>query len=112
MGGASSATGYLLREERSVLSMLRSLGRRKVRLPPKRARAGKQSAKELIALLVAMVVLVGAGVAYAANTYPAHYSAIKGGDHPGKDDPLLAEGIDALLGRWLGDNEDPGEPAD
>jgi hypothetical protein len=40
----------------------------KCRLPLKRGRAGTQTAKELIALLVAMVVLVGAGVAYAANT--------------------------------------------
>jgi hypothetical protein len=31
-------------------------------------------AKELIALLVTMMVLVGAGMAYAANTYPAHYA--------------------------------------
>jgi hypothetical protein len=33
----------------------------------------------LIALLVVMLVLVGAGVAYAANTYPAHCGASKGG---------------------------------
>ncbi len=51
----------------------------KWRLPLKRGRAGTQTAKELIALLVAMVVLVGAGVAYAANTYPAHYAASEGG---------------------------------
>jgi hypothetical protein len=31
-----------------------------------------QRVKKLIALLVAMVVLLGAGVAYAANSYPAH----------------------------------------
>jgi hypothetical protein len=61
--------------------------------------------------LVVMVVLVVAGLAYAANTYPAHYSASKG-DHPGKDDALLAEGVDGLVGRWLGDAEDPGEPPD
>jgi hypothetical protein len=36
----------------------------------------------------------------------------KGRDYPGKDDSLLAEGVDALLGRRLGDDEDPGEPAD
>ena len=59
-----------------------------------------------------MLMLVGACIAYAANTYPAHYAAIKGGDHPGKDDSLLAEGVDGLVGRWLGDDEDPGEPAD
>ena len=84
----------------------------KWRLPLKRGRAGTQTAKELIALLVAMVALVGAGVAYAANTYPAHYAASEGGDHPGKDDSLLAEGVDGLVGGWLGDAEDPGEPAD
>ena len=38
------------------------------------------SSKELIALLVAMLVLVGLDVAYAANTYPAYHAAIKGGD--------------------------------
>jgi hypothetical protein len=38
------------------------------------------SSKELIALLVAMLVLVGLDVAYAANTYPAYYAAIEGGD--------------------------------
>jgi hypothetical protein len=37
-----------------------------------------QEAKELIALVAAMVVLVGAAVAYAANTYPTHYAASKG----------------------------------
>jgi hypothetical protein len=31
-----------------------------------------QIVKKLIALLVAMVVLAGAGVAYAANSCPAH----------------------------------------
>jgi hypothetical protein len=36
----------------------------------------------------------------------------QGGGHPGKDNALLAEGVDALLGRWLGDDEDPGEPPD
>jgi hypothetical protein len=34
------------------------------------------------------------------------------GDHPGKDDTLRAEGVDGLVGRWLGDAEDPGEPPD
>jgi hypothetical protein len=43
-----------------------------------------------------MVVLVGAAVAYAANTYPTHYAASKGGQ--GKDDSLLAEGADGLVG--------------
>jgi hypothetical protein len=38
-----------------------------------------KTAKELIALVAALVVLVGSGVAYAANTYRAHFSATKGG---------------------------------
>ena len=71
-----------------------------------------QRAKELIALLVAVLILASVGVAYAATTYLAHYAAIHGRDHPGKDDTLLAEGVDGLLGRWQGDAEDPGEPPD
>jgi hypothetical protein len=51
----------------------------KWRLLPKRGGVLTQTAKELIALLVVMVVLVVAGLAYAANTNPAHYSASKGG---------------------------------
>ena len=84
-------------------------GQGKRRLPPRSGGALTQSAKEIIALLVAMFVLVGAGVAYAANTYPEHYAARSGGDHPGKDDSLLAEGADGLLGKWVEDGEDPGE---
>jgi hypothetical protein len=61
------------------LSLLRSLGKMKWRLLPKRGGVLTQTAKELIALLVVMVVLVVAGLAYAANTNPAHYSASKGG---------------------------------
>ena len=64
----------------------------KWRLPPKGGGSLTQTAKELIALLVAMLVLVGLGVAYAANTYPAYYAASKGRGPPGKDDSLLAEG--------------------
>jgi hypothetical protein len=94
------------------LSLKRSLGKIKSRLPPKRGGARTQTAKELIALLVAMLVLAGAGVAYAANTYPAHYAAIPGRAHPGKVDTLRQEGVDGLLGRWLEDAEDPGEPPD
>jgi hypothetical protein len=63
---AQPATSYVRRL--SVLSLLRSRGKRKWRLLPKRGGAGKQSAKEIIAPLVAMVVLVALGVAYAANT--------------------------------------------
>jgi hypothetical protein len=44
-------------------------------LQPKRAGALTQTAKEIIALLVAMVVLAALGVTYAAN----NYSASKGG---------------------------------
>jgi hypothetical protein len=79
-GRASGATGYLLTQRRwSVLSLLRSLGKRKCRLPPRRGGVLTKIAKELIALLDAMVVLVGLGVAYAANTYPAYYVASRGG---------------------------------
>jgi hypothetical protein len=93
------------------LSLLRGLG--KWRFPLKGGGVLTKGAKELIALLVAMLVLVVAGMAYAANTYPAHpYAASNGGDHQGKDDTLLAEGADGLVGRWLGDAEDPGEPPD
>ena len=55
----------------------------KWRIPPKRGAADTQTAKEIIALLVAMLVLVGACLAYAANTYPAHYSASKRKGLPG-----------------------------
>jgi hypothetical protein len=55
----------------------------KWRLPPKGRGSLTQTAKELIALLVAMVVLVGACMAYAANTYPAYYAASKGRGSPG-----------------------------
>jgi hypothetical protein len=48
-------------------------------------------------------------MAYAANTYPAHYATSLGEDHPGKDDSHLAEGLDGLLGEWVGDGEDPAE---
>jgi hypothetical protein len=111
-GRASSATGYLPTEEMVGSVFVWGPGEMKWRLPPKRGGALTQTAKEIIALLVATLVLVGACVAYAANTYPAHYAANKGGDHPGKDDSLLAEGFDGLVGRWLGDAEEPGEPPD
>ena len=80
-------------------------------VPPRRGGALTKIAKELIALLVAVVVLVGLGVAYAANT-TRHTTSPAKGDHAGKDDSLLAEGLDGLVGRWLGDDEDPGEPPD
>jgi hypothetical protein len=56
----------------------------------------------LLALLAAMVVL-GSGVAYAANRYPEG----KCGDPVDKDDSLLAEGADGLLGSWIGDADEP-----
>ena len=93
------------------MSLFRSIVEGKWSVPPRRGGALTKIAKELIALLVAVVVLVGLGVAYAANTHPTHYVASKG-DHAGKDDSLLAEGLDGLVGRWLGDDEDPGEPPD
>jgi hypothetical protein len=55
----------------------------KWRLLLKGGGAATQTAKLLIALLGAMLVLVEACMAYAANTYPAHYSASKGRGPPG-----------------------------
>jgi len=59
--------------------LLRSIVEGKWSVPPRRGGALTKIAKELIALLVAVVVLVGLGVAYAANTHPTHYVASKGG---------------------------------
>ena len=56
---------------------------REMEAPTKEGGALTQTAKELIALLVAMLVLVGACMAYAANTYPAYYAASKGRGSPG-----------------------------
>jgi hypothetical protein len=76
-----------------------------------------KGAKEIIALLVAIVVLVVTGLAYAANSAPVHPNAAASnggdpkGDHQGMDDILLVDGVDGLVGRWL-DAEDPGEPPD
>jgi hypothetical protein len=58
--------------------------------------------KRLLALLAAMVVL-GSGVAYAANRYPQGKCA----DPVDKDDSPLAEGADGLLGPWIGDADEP-----
>jgi hypothetical protein len=57
--------------------------------------------KILITLLAAMVML-GSGVAYAANRYPEG----KCGDPVDKDDSLLVEGADGWLGKW-GDADEP-----
>jgi hypothetical protein len=48
--------------------------------------------KELIALLVVTLMLVGACIAYAANTYPAHYSTSKGGTIRGRTIPSSRNG--------------------
>ena len=76
-GRASGATGYLLTEE--MVGFVMASESREMEAPTKEGGALTQTAKELIALLVVMVVLVVAGLAYAANTNPAHYSASKGG---------------------------------
>jgi flagellar basal body-associated protein FliL len=59
-----------------------------------------KGAKKLIALLVAMVVLVVSGLAYAANGFPARTDAAasEGGDHRGIDDMPVVGGLDGLLG--------------
>jgi hypothetical protein len=65
-----------------------------------------KGAKKMIALLVAMVVLVVIGVAYAVNSFPARPDAAsEGGDHLGIDDMPVVGGLDGLLG----DAEDPEE---
>jgi hypothetical protein len=66
-----------------------------------------KGAKKIVALLVAMVVLVVSGVAYAANSFPARPddAASEGGDHQGIDDMPVVGGLDGLLG----DAEDPEE---
>jgi hypothetical protein len=60
----------------------------------------------MIALLVAMVVLVVSGVAYAANSFPARPDAASDKrDHLGIDDMPVVGSLDRLLG----DAEDPEE---
>jgi hypothetical protein len=60
----------------------------------------------MIALLVAMVVLVVGGVAYAANSFPARPDAASDRvDNRGIDDILVVAGLDGLLG----DAKDPEE---
>jgi hypothetical protein len=99
VGRASSATGYLLSQRRwSVLSLLRDL-RRDRRSPPKGGEALTKGAKKTIALLVAMVVLVVSGVAYAVNSFPTRPDAASDvGDHQGIDDMPVVGGLDGLLG--------------
>jgi hypothetical protein len=65
---------------------------KEMEVPTKEGRSAHKDSEGAHSVLVAMLVLVGLGVAYAANIYPAHYAAIKGGDHPGKNDSLLADG--------------------
>ena len=50
-----------------------------------------------------VVLLHGSGVAYAANRYPEG----KCGRPVDKDDSLIAEGADGLLGPWIGDADEP-----
>ena len=64
----------------------------KWRFPLRRGGVLTKGAKELKALLAALVVLVGSGVAYAANTYPAHFSATKGGTTRVRTIPLWRRG--------------------
>ena len=66
-----------------------------------------KAAKKMIVLLVAMVVLVVSGLAYAANGFPARSDGAAGeeGDHRGIDDMPVVGGLDGLLG----DAEDPEE---
>ena len=65
-----------------------------------------KGAKKMVALLVAMVVLVVSGVAFAANGFPARPDAASDGrDHQGIDDmPVVS-----VLDRLLGDAEGPEE---
>jgi hypothetical protein len=59
--------------------------------------------KRLLLVLLAAMVVLGSGVAYAANRYPEGTCG-----HPvDKDDSLLAEGADGLLGPWIGDADEP-----
>jgi hypothetical protein len=67
-----------------------------------RVKSVRNNMKRLLALLAAMVVL-GSGVAYAANRYPEG----KCGDPVDRDDSLLAEGTDGWLGKWIGDADEP-----
>jgi hypothetical protein len=65
-----------------------------------------KGAKKMIALLVALVVLVVSGLAYAANGFPARTDAAsEEGDHQGIDDMPVVGGLDGLLG----DAKDPEE---
>ena len=66
-----------------------------------------KGAKKIVALLVAMVVLVVSGIAYAVNSIPARpdAAASEGRDHRGIDDMPVVDGLDGLLGNA----EDPEE---
>ena len=86
------------------MSLLRYL--RDLRSPPKGGEGLTKGAKKMIALLVAMVVLVVSGLAYALNNFPARPDAASDrGDHRGIDDMPVVGGLDRLLG----DAEDPEE---
>lgn len=83
--------------------MLRSLPER---------RNGKRVAQKvkILITLLAMMVLVGGGVAFAANSYPVAHAA-KCGDPVDEGDSPLVEGSDRWLGdrEWVGDADEPGD---
>ena len=64
-------------------------------------RHGENRAPRVLAVVAAVVVL-GSGVAYAADRYPEG----KCGDPVDKDDSLLAEAADEWLGKWMGDADE------
>jgi hypothetical protein len=86
------------------LYLLRNL-RRDLRSLLKGDEVLTKGVKKIVALLVAMVVLIVSGLAYAANSFPARPDASEGGDHQGIDDMPVVGGLDRLLG----DAEDPEE---
>jgi hypothetical protein len=59
-GRASNATGYLLTEE--MVGFVKASESREMEAPTKEGGALTQAAKELIALLVAMLMIVGIGL--------------------------------------------------
>ena len=88
------------------MSLLRDI-RRDLRSLLKGDEVLTKGAKKIVALLVAMVVLVVSGVAYAVNSFPARpdAAASEGRDHRGIDDmPVVS-----VLDRLLGDDEGPEE---
>jgi hypothetical protein len=64
-------------------------------------RYGENREPRVLAVAAAVVVL-GSGVAYAADRYPEGES----GDPMDKDDSLLAEAADRWIGKWMGDADE------